>query len=167
MANTFNYRSGKVVPRKWAVESATVIEKGDMLWADIDSISAYAKPASAFTWDTNIATTQASFAALFIGIALESSASGQTDPISVDMSSESVYEMTVPSGTYYPDDTFGPDKDTGNAMLDQVLESAASTSSIAKYAEKSGSSRASTTKLRVTFAPALTTNSSNVNANIG
>ena len=167
MANAFTYRHGPRKPVIWAVLSATVIEVGDMVYGVIDSDSAEVKPASDFTWDTNLATTQGSFAAQFVGIAMESSASGQTDPISIDTSSNSVYEMTVPSGTYYQGDMFGPDEDS-SSLKDQVLEKVStSAAAIARYAEKDNSSRGTTTSLRVTFAPAYVTDSANVNANVG
>lgn len=167
MANSFSYRYGPRDPRKFTVLSATVVEVGDMMYWVKDSSSNEVYPASSYTWDTNLATTQGTFAAVFVGIAMESSASGDTDPISIDVSPHSVYEFAVPSGTYYHGDEFGPDEGS-SSLLDQTLEKVStSAAAIAKYAEKGASSQASTTKLNVTFAPAFIAASSNVNAQIG
>lgn len=156
------HRFGKSVLKKMPVASATVIARGDMLY--FDTTSHVVKPASDFTWDTDLATTQGAFAAVFCGIAEEASASGETTPISVETSPEAVYEIDVPSGTYHQDDKFGPDKDTGNALLDQTVESAIAAASICRCFKDM---TAAGTRVYVTFAPALSTNSSNVNANIG
>ncbi|OAI53933.1 hypothetical protein AYO47_03870 [Planctomyces sp. SCGC AG-212-M04] len=122
------------------------------------------KPASAFTWDTDgLTDTQAAFAAAFYGIAMEDSDSGETARILVDISPESVYEFDVPSATYNLDTTLGPDKASGNALLDQTLETATAVNSIARSREN----KTSATRLKVSFAPAHSTRSSNVNANLG
>lgn len=156
------HRQGPSTLRKCAVASATVIERGDMVY--FDTTNHQVLPASSLTWDTNLATTQATFASLFVGIAEEASAAGETDPISVEVNPQAVYEIDVPSGTYHLDDTFGPDKDSGNALLDQTIESATGTSAIARCVKEM---TAAGTRVWVTFAPALSTSSSNINANVG
>lgn len=145
--------------RKCPVDSAIVIAKGDMLWysGSDDEV----RPASDFLWTSNLATTQGNFAAAFAGIAAEASAAGETDPISVDMSSDSVYCIDVPSAAYKLDTTLGPDEGS-STLLAQKLEGAAAAASIARSLEQK-----TTTRLEVSFAPALSTKSSNVNANIG
>lgn len=156
--NHLRFRSGQVHLRKVRVDSGTVIEAGDLLWLDTDD----AKPASAFTWDTNLATTQAAFAAKFLGVAHQQSPSGETAPISVDVSPHSVYEFDVASASYEVGAPLGPDN-VSTALMDQQLEAASAVNAIARAAEYSGT----TTVLRVTFASAYATGSSNVNANIG
>lgn len=86
MANQLRYRHGDVQLRRLRVDSATVIEAGDLVWLDSDDV----KPASDFTWDTNLATTQAAFAAAFVGVAHTPSAAGETDDVAVDVSPHSV-----------------------------------------------------------------------------
>lgn len=162
MANQFRLRSGQVSLRKFNVLPETRIDRGDMVFVleDSDGVNIY--PASDFTWTSNLATTQGNFAAAFAGIAADSSAVGQSSPINVDISSTSVYEMDCATASYHLNDTLGPDEATSR-LRNQTLENAAAAASIARAAE----TRASTTKLRVTFAPAFSTQSSNVNANIG
>lgn len=155
-------RRGPHKLRKVAVASGTVISIGDLIW--FDAATDKAKPASDFDWDTDgLAETQAAFAAVFLGVAHESSADGETDPISYDCSPASVYEIDVVSGTYHANDTFGPDENS-STLMNQKLESAVATSSIARCAKEMS---AAGTRVWVTFAPALVTNSSNVNANLG
>lgn len=155
------YLNGQRDLVKCAVASATVIEAGDMVY--YDGSADEVKPASAFTWlSAGLAATQASFAASFYGIAVEASASGETDKISVDVSSRSVYEVDVPSGTYNLDTKLGPDE-SSSTLMDQKLESAVAASAIAVSREN----KTSATRLKVSFAPAHSTSSSNVNSNIG
>ncbi len=157
--NKLRFRSGQVHLRKVRVDSATVIEAGDLVWLDTDD----AKPASAFTWTTNLATTQGNFAAKFLGVAHQPSAAGETAAISVDVSPESVYEFDVASGSYELGALLGPDEGS-STLLNKQLESAVATSAIARSAEYTAGS---VTTLRVTFASAYHTSSANVNASIG
>lgn len=160
MANRLRFRAGQVELHKLRVDSGTVIEAGDLVFLDTDDV----KPASDFTWDTDLATTQAAFAALFLGVAHQQSADGDTDDISVDLSPNSIYEFDVNSGTYEVGDALGPDEDSSNFM-DQQLESVGSAAlGIARAAEYKA---ASATKLRVRFASAFHPGSANVNAEVG
>lgn len=145
-------------PRKYAVDSGTVISRGDMVWLDTDDV----KPASDFTWDTNIATTQANFAAKFLGVAMESSASGETTPISVDVSSQSVWEFDCASANFVAGGPVGPAKASGNALEDQKLVTAVAASSIG-FVHATGTSL---TRVMATMQSAYAA-SSNVNANVG
>ncbi|WP_437203043.1 hypothetical protein [Planctomicrobium sp. SH664] len=157
--NKLRFRSGQVHLRKVRVDSGTVIEAGDLVWLDTDD----AKPASAFTWDTNLATTQGAFAAKFLGVAHQPSASGETFPISVDVSPDSVYEFDVASASYELGQTLGPDESSSTLMSKQ-LEGAVAAAAIARAAEYTSSAA---TTLRVCFASAFHTNSANTNAAIG
>lgn len=160
MANRYSFRSGQRQLVKAAVDSATVIEVGDMVWLDTDDV----KPAADFTWDTDLETTQAAFAAQFLGIAVESSAAGDTAPISVDVSPVSVYEYDVASGTYEIGTPLGPDKATGDNIVSQVLETAVAASSVARAVERK---TAASTALRVQFASAYSTYANNANGALG
>ena len=131
-----------------------------MLFLDTDDV----KPASSFTWTSNLATTQANFAEQFIGIAAEKSASGQTDPISVDISALSVYEFVVASATFELSDELGPDENS-SALHKQTLEKTASdVYGIARAYERKA---AASTSLRVKFASAYNPAAANINALIG
>jgi len=149
---------GKIVTAR--VDSATVIAIGDMVYLDTDDV----KPASAFTWDTNIATTQAGFAAVFLGIAVDASANGETTPIRVDISPERIWTMTLVSQTLEVGKTLGPAKAAGNALLSQTLDAAVAASAIARSTEYAASAQ---TSGKVVFASAFGVNTGNVNANIG
>jgi hypothetical protein len=160
MANRLRYRSGQVELIRIRVDSGTVIEAGDMVFLDTDD----AKPASDFTWDTDLATTQGQFAAKFLGVAHQPSADGETDPISVDVSPHSVYEFDVNAATYEVGDVLGPDE-LSSALMNQQLEAAASAAlGIARAAEYKA---ASASRLRVRFASAYHTASANTNAVVG
>lgn len=161
MANRMRYRHGQQSLRKLAVASATVIEQGDLVWMNTSTSPSTIKPASDFTWDTNLATTQASFAALFVGVALTSSASGETDPVTVDVSPLSVYEYACPSGTYDCSDPMGPDENS-SALADQQLEIAAKAAAVAYVAEPVTTAA---TSVLVSFASAYFP--VNVNTNVG
>ena len=159
MANKLRFRSGQVQLHKVRVDSATVIEAGDLVYLDVDDI----KPASSFPWNVDLPTTQAAFAASFIGIAHQQSAGGDVDDVSVDMSPHSIYEFDVNPATYEVGDTLGPDE-LSSTLMNQQLEAAAAANSIARAAEYKA---ASASLLRVTFASAFQAGSANANASIG
>lgn len=160
MPNRLRFRSGQVQLQKLRVDSDTVISAGDLLFLDSNDV----KPASDFTWDTDLPTTQAAFAAAFVGVAHQQSAAGDTDDISVDVSPHSVYEFDVAAGTYEVGDALGPDE-LSSALMNQQLEAVASGSlGIARAAEYKA---ATATTLRVTFASAYNTASTNTNATLG
>lgn len=140
------YKDGNRNLRSWSVESATVISVGDLLYRS-DTIG-NVKPASDFTWNSDLATTQAGFADVCAGIAFGASASGETEDISVDNSPDAVYEFDCASDTYYFDDSVGPDKAAGNALLDQQVEKAVGTSSCGRVVEKV---EAAATRVQITI----------------
>ncbi|MEZ6046572.1 MAG: hypothetical protein R3C11_13565, partial [Planctomycetaceae bacterium] len=120
MGNQLRYRSGQVQLVKVRVDSSTVIEAGDLVFLDGDDV----KPAADFTWDTDLATTQAAFAAAFLGVAHQASANGDTEPVSVDVSPHAVYEFDVAATTYEVGELLGPDENS-SALHAQQLESVA------------------------------------------
>ena len=154
-------REPKKELRKYAVASATVITKGDMLYWD--SSNHVVKPVSDFTWDTNLATTQAAVAVVFAGIADESSASGETDPISVDVSGASVYEYDCASTTFYPGGGVAPADSGSSSLLPQKLVSAAAAASIGMAKVEAPYSA----KTRVPACFSSAHQPLNVNANVG
>ncbi|WP_459555404.1 hypothetical protein [Lacunimicrobium album] len=160
MANRVRFRSGAVELRKVRVDAGTVIEAGDLVWLDTDD----AKPASAFTWTTNLATTQGNFTAKFLGVAHQPSAAGETEPISVDVSPMSIYEFDVASAAYEVGGLLGPDEGTSLLMNQQLETVSSAANAIARSVEYRGSGH---TKLRVQFASAFHCGSSNVNGQVG
>jgi hypothetical protein len=145
VANTFTFRHGQRRPLNLPVLSASVIEINDMLFLATTTV----KAAADFTWNTDLATTQAGFADVFVGIAMHKSASGDTANVDVDVSPDSLYEYACNSATYAPGATLGPDKAAGNALLSQTLEAAVAASSVAKAMQNYSSA---TTSLLVSFA---------------
>ncbi len=121
------HRYGPQVIMQVAVDSATAINAGDVLYLDTDD----AKPASSEVWDTNLATTQANFVNHFLGIALADHAanSGAVTDFPVDISPMAVYEMDCASETHEVGDMLGMDKAGGNALLPSTLEKAVAASS--------------------------------------
>jgi len=157
--NKLRFRSGQVQLRKVRVEADTVIEAGDLVWLDGDTI----KPASDFPWDTNLAATQSGFAAHFLGVAHQPSRQGETVPVSVDVSSDSVYEFDVNQTTYELGQSLGPDN-VNQTLMNKQLEAADPGAAVARAAEFT---TVPVSTLRVTFASAFSTTSANVNAALG
>jgi hypothetical protein len=160
MAAAIN-RQGPVSLQAYPVDSATAITAGDMLFLDTDDV----KPASSFAWDTNIATTQAGFAAVYVGVAVnDHAANSGAGSMSVDTSSSSVWEFDQAADAVVTGGMLGPAKASGDALENQKVAEAASTSAIFRCYLGVPSTA---TRVQVTQAPARTTASSNVNANIG
>ena len=157
--NKLRFRSGQVHLRRVRVEAATVIEAGDLLWLD----GSTARPAADFAWSSDLATTQAGFAEKFLGVAHQPSADGETSPVSVDVSPDSVYEFDVSPASYELGQPLGPDENAG-ALMSRRLESASAAAAVARSAEFTA---ASVSTLRVTLASAFHTGSSNANAVLG
>lgn len=133
-----------------AVDNTSVIAAGDMVFLDTDDV----KSAADFTWDTDLATTQAEFAAKFLGIALAAHASGGgaiTD-FPVDISHTAVYSLPCTSETHEIGDTLGPAKDSGNALLPQKLVKAAAGNSIASCVKRDGTAATTVSVVFESFA---------------
>ena len=116
MASKNLYRkSGRTI--RLPVDSAVVVEAGDMMFLNADD----ARPASSFSYVSgNLDGTQANFAAKFLGVAQEASASGDTDPITIQKSG--VFEFVCASATFEFGDLVGPDDNaTPDALLDQQV----------------------------------------------
>lgn len=79
MSDKMRWRYGLTNPVIAAVDSETVIEIGDLVWQDVDN----AKPASAQTDSGSGDLNQYSFADAFLGVAMQRSRAGDTDPIRV------------------------------------------------------------------------------------
>lgn len=112
------------------VSANVVIPVGCLVYLDTTI-----KPAASFTWDTNIATTQANFANSFLGVALDAHADGDAAVTNfrVDTSPTSLHVFTCTSETHALGDTFGPAKNpSSNALLNTQLVKATAASSIAR-----------------------------------
>jgi hypothetical protein len=160
MSNRLRFRSGQVELHKLRVDSGTVLNAGDLVYLDGDDV----KPASAFPFTTDVATTRSNFAAVFLGICHQSSAVGETEDVSVDLSPLSVYEMELVAGTFEVGDKLACDGDSAGLKNQKMAKVTNGTLAIARAAEFKA---ASSTLLRVQFASAFHPSSANVNAAIG
>ena len=79
MANTMRWRFGETSPVMIPVDSATVIEIGDLVYQDVDD----AKPASSQADQGTEAANQQLFHDNFAGVAMQASPSGTSGPIRV------------------------------------------------------------------------------------
>ena len=147
MANRLRLRSGQVQLVRVRVGESTVIEAGDLVYLDGNA----AKPAKDFAWGGSLGATQSSFADVFLGVAHQPSADGESHDISVDVSPMSVYEMDVAAGAYEVGDDLGPDESSMALMNQQVELVTPGGRGIARAVEY----RTSATTLRVCLASAF------------
>lgn len=116
MANTMRWRYGDTCPVVIPVDSATVIEIGDMVFLDTDD----AKPASSQVDQGSETGNQQLFHDLFAGVAMQASRSGDTQPIRVATSG--VFEFDVLSTTLEVGDLLSSDENAGGtALLNQTV----------------------------------------------
>lgn len=88
------------------------------------------EPASSTVWNADLATTQADFTNIFMGIAVQSKAGATAGQmVQVDISPETVREFTCASEAHEVDEFMSMDKDSGNALLPNTLEKAVAASS--------------------------------------
>jgi hypothetical protein len=126
------WRYGDTNPVVAAVDSATEIEIGDLLYLDTDD----AKPASSQADQGTETANQELFADKFLGVAMQRSPVGESDPIRV--ATTGVFEYDCPSGTFELGDFVGADENAaGNALLDQqVAKVTASKYAIGRVAKR-------------------------------
>ena len=135
MSDKMRWRYGDTNPVVAAVDSATVIEIGDLVWLDTDD----AKPASAQADQGSETANQEKFADGFLGVAMQRSRSGESSPIRV--ATTGVFELDCPSGTFELGDMVGADENAaGNALLNQqVAKVTAGRYAIARVAKREAS----------------------------
>jgi len=112
MANVMRWRYGDTNPVMLAVDEATVIEIGDLVFFDTDDV----KPAASSTYGASLAAAQETFHDKFAGVAMQASADGQTAPIRV--ATTGVFEFAQASATVQVGARMGMDD---NAMADALL----------------------------------------------
>lgn len=139
MSDKMRWRYGDTNPVVAAIDSATVIEIGDLLWQDTDD----AKPASAQADEGSETANQEALAEKFLGVAMQRSRSGDTAPVRV--ATTGVFEFDCPSGTFELGDLVGADENAaGDALLDQqVAKVTASQYAIARVAKREASANTS------------------------
>ena len=132
MSDKMRWRYGDTNPVVAAVDSSTVIEIGDLVYQDVDD----AKPASSQADQGSETANQELFADNFLGVAMQRSRSGDTDPIRV--ATTGVFELDCPSGTFELGDLLGADENgAGDGLLDQqVAPVAASQYAVGRAAKR-------------------------------
>lgn len=94
MSDKMRWRYGDTNPVVAAVDGATVIEIGDLVYLDTDDAKSASRQAAA----ANLAAAQEQFAGKFLGVAMQRSRAGETDPIRV--ATTGVFEFDCPAGTF-------------------------------------------------------------------
>jgi hypothetical protein len=116
MANSMRWRYGDTNPVMVPVADTTIIEIGDLVYL----ASGLGKPASA---QADLGTKAGNQEALhdgFVGVAMQASPAGSTDPIRVATSG--VFEFDCVSTTADIGDLFGVDEDgTGTELVSQTI----------------------------------------------
>ncbi len=132
MSDKMRWRYGDTNPVVAAVDSATEIEIGDLVWQDTDD----AKPASSQADQGSETANQERFADKFLGVAMQRSRAGDTSPIRV--ATTGVFEFDCPSGTFELGELVGADENAaGNALLNQqVAKVSASKYAIGRVAKR-------------------------------
>ncbi len=116
MANKMRWRYGDTNPVMLGVAAETLIEIGDMVVRD----SAVAAPASDNADAGTEAANQEAFHDSFLGIAMQHSPVGSTDPIRI--ATTGVFEMDCLSATFIVGDLLGADEaSSGTVLEDQVV----------------------------------------------
>jgi hypothetical protein len=116
MSNTMRWRYGDTSPVQMPVDSATVIEIGDMLYLDVDD----AKPAGGQADQGTKNANQQLFHDNFSGVAMQASRAGDTQPIRV--ATAGVFEFDCVSTTLEVGDLIGPDENVaGTALLNGTV----------------------------------------------
>jgi hypothetical protein len=132
MTDKMRWRYGDTNPVVAAVDAETVIEIGDLVYQDVDNVKSAAIQANQGTKAAN----QELFAHAFLGVAMQRSRAGDTDPIRV--ATTGVFEFDCAAGTFELGDLIGPDATVaGDELLNQqVVKVAASKRAIGRTAKR-------------------------------
>lgn len=136
MADTMRWRYGDTKPVVCAVDSGTVIEVGDLLYLDTDNV----KNANALADAGSLAANQEAFHDAFVGVAMQRSKSGETDPIRV--ATAGVFEYPQASATVEVGKLMGSVEVSSNDALEdqKVVGVAAENLAIGRCAKRVTSS---------------------------
>jgi hypothetical protein len=115
MADVMRWRYGDTTPVVLPVDSATVIEIGDLVWLNTDD----ARPASMSTYGASLATAQETFHDTFVGVAMQRSRAGDTHSIRVATSG--VFEYPCAAATFEVGARIGADDNAGATALENQL----------------------------------------------
>lgn len=93
------------------VDSAQTIDIGELCWLNTND----ARPADQATYGADLPITQANFAKLFIGVAMDTSETGDTREIAI--ATEGVFELICAAAQFEIGDLVGVDDNTGSTAL--------------------------------------------------
>jgi hypothetical protein len=139
---TPQYKHSNPAPVMAPVATAKAVALGDL----VGQSSSTLVKASDTVWDTNLATTQAAFVALFMGVSAQRKDANVARPYgnSVDnyirVDTDGVYEFDCASASFDVGDLVGPAKDTGNALLDNKVVAVGSSAAAIGRVHKKGAS---------------------------
>jgi hypothetical protein len=119
------WRYGDTNPILLPVDSATVIEIGDLVYLDTDD----AKPASAAADAGSMTANQEAFHDKFAGVAMQRSRTGDTTPIRV--ATTGVFEFDCASATFEVGALVGADQPGGGSSLSGQQVTAVATENLA------------------------------------
>ena len=143
MADKFRYVKGDTNPRRIRVDSATVIEKGDLVFLDTND----AKPAKDESY-TTLAGTQEAFHDHFAGVAQDRSRALDTADIMV--ATTGVFEYAAASTTFDEGKLVGMDDNVGGtALLNQTVIAVATENLAVGHVTKAVASAATLVQLEI------------------
>jgi hypothetical protein len=120
MANTMRWRYGDTNPIIAPVDSATVVEIGDLVYLDTDDV----KPASSQADQGTLLLNQQVFQDNFLGVAMQASAAGDTTPLRI--ATTGVFEFDCASATFELGKLIGGSENAGGtALVTQKVEGVA------------------------------------------
>lgn len=160
MSHRLRFRSGQVDLHRLRVDEDIELNAGDLVYLDVNDV----RPASEFPFTTDLATTRGNFAALFLGVCHQSSAVGETTPVSVDLSPMAIYEFDIEPGLFELGDKIACSGNSDGLANQELVKVGSAATAIGRSAEYKG---VASSTLRVQFASAFHTASSNVNAALG
>jgi hypothetical protein len=139
MSDKMRWRYGDTNPVVAAVDAATVIEIGDLLYQETDDVRPAAAQADMGTETGN----QDVFAHKFLGVAMQRSRTGETAPVRV--ATTGVFEFDCPSGTFELGDLVAAEENAGGTALlnQQVGKAIAAKYAIGRIAKREPSARTS------------------------
>ena len=136
MSDKMRWRYGDTNPVLAAVDAATVIEIGDLVYQETDDV----RPASQQADQGTKLANQELFSNKFLGVAMQRSRAGETAPIRV--ATTGVFEFDCPNTAFELGDMVGVDENAaGDALLNQQVAKVAA----AKYAVGRDAKRQSAT----------------------
>ncbi len=124
MSNVMRWRYGETNPVMMPVDADIPIEIGDLVYLETDDV----RPAGVLEAEETLAATQESFHDKFVGVAMQCSPVGVSDPIRV--ATTGVFEFDCAAATFDVGDFLGGN-DAGGGELDNQLVDEVATPNLA------------------------------------